>query len=73
MGEGALFFFLALRTRSHELADVFKKNEKKNQTLSVYRLEIMEPLWYAPCHLFCRSKQYSVFIPFPNPPSKPEQ
>jgi len=52
VGEGTLFFFLTRRAHSHELAIVFEKNEKKNKTTSVYRLEIMEPLWYAPCHLF---------------------
>ena len=33
--------FLALRARSHalaSLADVFEKNERKNKTISVYRL-----------------------------------
>ena len=34
----SLFFFLALPARSHELADVFEKNEKKNKPRSVYRL-----------------------------------
>ena len=52
VGEGTLFFFLVFCACSQELTDVFKKNEKKNKTMSVYRLEIMEPLWYAPCHLF---------------------
>ena len=34
----SLFFFLALPARSHELADVFEKNEKKNKPRSVYGL-----------------------------------
>ena len=34
----SLFFFLALPARSHELADVFETNEKKNKPRSVYRL-----------------------------------
>ena len=36
----SLFFFLVLRARSRELADVFEKNEKKIKTTSVYRLKI---------------------------------
>ena len=35
--EKMIFLFLALR-RSFSLADIFKKNEKKNKTKSVYRL-----------------------------------
>ena len=37
----SLFFSLALRARSRalaSLADVFEKNEEKNQTTSIYRL-----------------------------------
>ena len=43
----SLFLFLALRPLfSHarlarELADVFEKNEKKNKTASVYRLDLI--------------------------------
>ena len=40
----SLFFFLALRARSRELADVLEKNENKNKTRSVYRLWNSLPL-----------------------------
>ena len=36
-----LFFFLARSLFARELVDVFEKNEKKNKTTSVYRLDVM--------------------------------
>ena len=40
----SLFFFLALCACSCTLANVFKKNEKKNKTMSVYRLQYLSHL-----------------------------
>ena len=40
----SLFFFLALCACSCMLANVFKKNEKKNKTMSVYRLQYLSHL-----------------------------
>ena len=40
----SLFFFLTLCACSCTLADVFKKNEKKKNTMSVYRLQYLSHL-----------------------------
>ena len=62
----SLFFFLTLCACSCTLADVFKKNEKKKNTMSVYRLQYLSHYFVETLSALCHLQNWFMYYGFAN-------